>query len=44
MFRKIGHIILAALLLSLTSGITVSKHYCGEINPWQEIRSRSKLH
>jgi hypothetical protein len=30
MIRKIGHITFIFLLLILTTGITVSKHYCGD--------------
>lgn len=29
MINKIGHIILSALMLTATVGLTVSKHYCG---------------
>ena len=31
MIKKIGHIILSALMLAATVGITVSKHYCGNM-------------
>ncbi|MBN2347412.1 MAG: hypothetical protein JXJ22_01160 [Bacteroidales bacterium] len=29
MFRKLAHIILSLFLLTTTTGITLSKHYCG---------------
>ena len=29
MIRKIGHIILSALMFTTTVGFTISKHYCG---------------
>ena len=30
MLKKISHIVLSLLLLSATTGLAVSKHYCGE--------------
>ena len=30
MFRKVGHIVIALLLLTSTMGLTLSAHYCGE--------------
>ena len=30
MIRKIGHIILALLILATTAGMTISEHYCGD--------------